>query len=92
MAKIKLAVLAIALLIGFVGAYGASKRTTNVYWVKPGSPASGLTAIVSSTPPALNCFGGNDFPLLCRFSTGETYFENDEVWITEVTIISTYNN
>ena len=92
MAKIKLAVLAIALLIGFVGAYGASKRTTNVYWVEPGTPLNSLTAYVSATPPSPQCLGGTSFPYLCRISSGETFFPGEEVWVTEVTVISTYNN
>jgi hypothetical protein len=91
MAKIKLAVLAIALLIGFVGAYGASKRTTNVYWIAPGTPLNSLTALISAGSPTLSCSGGTAYPFLCRISTGETYFPGDEVWITEVTVISTYN-
>lgn len=92
MKKIKLAVLAVCLLTGVIGAYGTSKRAVNVYWVKPGAPLNGLTAVVSSTPPSLSCVGGNDFPYLCRFATGETYFPNDEVWIVEVDVVSTYNN
>ncbi|MBO9154964.1 hypothetical protein ACFOTA_22300 [Chitinophaga sp. GCM10012297] len=91
MKKIKLAVLAVCLLTGVVGAYGTSKRATNLYWIVPGVPKGSLTATISATPPTLNCSGGSNYPYLCRISSGETYFPEDEVWITEVTIISTYN-
>ncbi|WP_346315930.1 hypothetical protein [Chitinophaga sp. YIM B06452] len=91
MKQIKLAVLAICLLTGIVGAYGTSKKTVNLYYVQPGARTTDLTAVVSATPPAPSCSGGTSFPYLCRFSTGETYFPNDEVWITEVSIVSTYN-
>ena len=91
MKQIKLAVLAVGLLIGIAGAYGQSKKALNLYWINPGTPKTSLTAIISATAPAPSCSGGTNNPFLCRISTAETYAPNDEVWITEVTIVSTYN-
>ncbi len=91
MKQIKLAVLAVGLLIGAVGAYGTSKKTVNLYYVTAGARTSDLTAVISATSPAPSCNTGTSFPYVCRISTGETYSPNDEVWLTEVSIFSTYN-
>jgi hypothetical protein len=91
MKQIKLAVLAVCLLTGIVGAYGTSKKAVNLYWITAGTPKTSLTATISATSPAPSCSGGTNNPYLCRISSEDSYFPNDEVWITEVTIISTYN-
>ncbi|MGN7720691.1 hypothetical protein [Chitinophaga sp. 22620] len=89
MKQIKLAVLAVGLLAGFAGAYG--QATINYYWVDPGTPKNALTAIISATPPSPSCSGSTSYPYICRIASTEPYSVDDEVWITEVTIESTYN-
>ena len=92
MKKIKLAVLAVCLLTGVVGAYGTSKKAAAyTYWAAPGYLATGSQVLVSSAPPTSSCTTNPFGQYICRFSSPEPLNVGDLVEVTEIDIAYTYN-
>ncbi|WP_343701387.1 hypothetical protein [Chitinophaga sp.] len=58
MKKIKLAVLALALLCGGIGAYGKYKKMMDVYYIAPTTSVAADYFIVSPNPPSPDCIAG----------------------------------
>ncbi|WP_123864573.1 hypothetical protein [Chitinophaga barathri] len=92
MKKIKLAVLALGLLMGFAGAYGKSKKAVYTYWAQPNASTTGVHVYVSATPPSAQCVGGSSYAYICRFSSEEVFSPGEMAWVSESVIISTYGN
>lgn len=58
MKKIKLAVLALALVCGGIGAYGKYKKMLEVYYIAPGTNDAASHFIISTIPPSTQCDAG----------------------------------
>lgn len=93
MKKIKLAVLAVCLLTGVIGAYGTSKKATlNFYWAVVGTPTSSSQVQVAGGPPSGQCSINPQGQYICRFSTEEILIPGDYAWVSEIAIDRTYGN
>lgn len=58
MKKIKLAVLALALVCGGIGAFGKYKKMLDVYYIAPGTSSADGHFIISPNPPSAECDAG----------------------------------
>ena len=58
MKKIKLAILALTLVCGFVGAYGTSQKRLQTYYIVAGTTHTSTEFEIGSSQPSVNCFGG----------------------------------
>lgn len=59
MKKIKLALLALALVCGSIGAYGKYKLRTTQYYIVPGTSYSSFQFQIAANSPSINCAVGS---------------------------------
>lgn len=90
MKKLKISLIAIALIIGGIQAYGGLKFTT--YYCVAGTVISDPWYIVSANSPAFSCSGGTLFTYICTFHTSGSYSPGQQVSSTNGTVLSTYED
>lgn len=90
MKKLKIGLIAIALLIGGVQAYGGLRFTT--YYCVPGVTPGTNYYTVAATSPAFSCTGGTLFAYVCTFSTSGSYPPGAQISGTNCVVQSTYDD
>ncbi|WP_341837933.1 hypothetical protein WJU16_08710 [Chitinophaga pollutisoli] len=90
MKKLKIGLIAIALIVGGVQAYGGLRFTT--YYCEPGIIISDPWYIVAANSPAFSCSGGTLFNNICTFSTSGSYGVGQIVSSTNCTVQSSYED
>ena len=90
MKKLKISLIAIALIIGGVQAYGGMRFTT--YYCAPGTVINDTYYYVSATSPGFSCGAGSLFTYVCTFSTNGSYGPGQPVSGTACTVLSTYED
>lgn len=90
MKKLKISLIAIALIIGGVQAYGGMRFTT--YYCEPLTEITDNFFKVASSSPGLLCGGGTAFTYVCTFSTPGSYSNGQVVASSVCTILSSYDD
>ncbi|WP_126245192.1 hypothetical protein [Chitinophaga rhizosphaerae] len=88
MKKLKIGLIAIALLIGGVQAYGG--RYSQTYYCAPNTSQSASFYYTASSSPAMFCTGGQDYDYVCTFSTENGLPVGHPVAPSQAFILSTY--
>ncbi len=91
MRNIKLAVLALALVCGFVGAYGKYKKMSQIYYIYPNTPVDETHFRVAATSPSVSCSAGTE-NLVCTVSAEEGLPTGYYIPSQDATILYTYEN
>lgn len=97
MKKLKIAILAIAVIAGVSGAMASkAKRGGQYFYLRAGESATGLapvtTALDQEEGPSIQCGGGNN-PYICRIATNANapaYLPGDAIPRTDIIIIEYY--
>lgn len=89
MKKIKLAVLAGALVLSAAGGYANYKMRNQIYYIAPNTPVVTDSYMVAVEEPSGLC-GSTGFDNVCVVSAANGYEQNDFIPSTECVIISTY--
>ena len=90
MRNIKLAVLALTLICGAVGAYGKYKKAFQIYYVAPGYASGSPNYLTAANSPSLNCTAGT-FGYVCTISAEADLPIGTNVPEQDATIITVYN-
>lgn len=90
MKKLKISLIAIALIIGGVQAYGGLRFST--YYCQPGTQIGANFYVVAGSSPALGCLGGISFTNICTFSTAGTYSVGMPIASSACSVLSTYED
>ncbi|MGE7774140.1 hypothetical protein ACQKLP_05415 [Chitinophaga sp. NPDC101104] len=90
MKKLKIGLIAIALLIGGVQAYGG--RYSQTYYCLAGTGLDASSFQVAATSPAFSCFGGQVAPYVCTFSAANGLPNGYNVIAAQANILTTYSN
>ncbi|WP_298715068.1 hypothetical protein [uncultured Chitinophaga sp.] len=88
MKKLKISLIAIALIIGGVQAYGG--RLSQTYYCAPGISQDDTWYYVAASSPAMFCTGGQDFTYVCTFSSFSGFTNGAQVAPNAAFILSTY--
>ncbi|AWO00697.1 hypothetical protein DLD77_02795 [Chitinophaga alhagiae] len=89
MKKIKLAVLALALVCGAVGAYGKYKKMLQIYYIAPTTSVSADYFIISPNSPAPDCIAG-EFGWVCTVLAEENLPPTYAIPSQDATILTVY--
>ena len=90
MKKLKISLIAIALIIGGVQAYGGLRFTT--YYCEPLTDPTDPWYVIAGSSPALGCLGGTAFTYVCTFSISGSDLIGQQVSSTNCTVLSTYED
>ncbi len=90
MKKLKISLIAIALIIGGVQAYGGMKA--NTYYCAPLTESVDNFYQVASSSPAFFCGPGQALTYVCTFSTTGAYTNGQVVASSLCTILTTYED
>lgn len=88
MKKLKISLIAIALIIGGVQAYGGMRFQT--YYCVPDTEKTDPYYEVASGSPSMTCNGVPDYQYVCTFSTHLTLIVGQQVASGAATVLSTY--
>lgn len=89
MKKIKLAVLALALVCGGIGAYGKYKKMLHVYYIAPTTSVAADYFIISPNPPSTQCDAG-EFGWVCTVLAEENLPPTYAIPSQDATILTVY--
>lgn len=89
MKKIKLAILALALVCGSVGAYAKYLKRLQTYYIKPLTSTSATTFPIAASAPSLNCAAG-DVGYVCTVQAEDGLPLNYPLPSQDATIIYVY--
>lgn len=90
MKKLKISLIAIALIIGGVQAYGGMKAYT--YYCVAGTLYNDSYYTVALSSPALMCAGGTTYNYVCTFSAPGLYNQGQQIASGACTILTSYEN
>ncbi|WP_157962637.1 hypothetical protein [Chitinophaga deserti] len=90
MKKLKISLIAIALIIGGVQAYGGMRFTT--YYCAPLTPTTSNYFTVASSSPGFACGGGTLLPYVCTFSTNGSFTPGQVVASSVCTTLTSYED
>jgi len=89
MRKLKLASLALVMIISAVGAYGNYKSFSDVYYIEPGTLPWSTTYKVAAAPPSEGCIGNAEF--VCTVIASAGYSVGQLIPGGDATIFTLYN-
>lgn len=88
MKKLKISLIAIALIIGGVQAYGGAKFQT--YYCVENTEKTDVYYEVASSSPSLTCIGVQDYQYVCTFSSHLSLIVGQQVPSGAAYVLSTY--
>ncbi|RPE12617.1 hypothetical protein EGT74_03450 [Chitinophaga lutea] len=89
MKKIKLAILALTLVCGFVGAYGTSKKAFQLYYIVAGTSHHDTGFEIASSQPSVNCNAGY-IGYVCTVQAEEGLLPGYVIPSQDATIVTIY--
>lgn len=90
MKKIKLAILALALVCGSVGAYGKFQKRLQLYYVVSGISSASTEFPISPSSPSINCFAG-DIGYVCTVQAEDALPNGYPIPSQDATIVTVYD-